>query len=372
MKTTNSGRPSIPENVKKLLWLRACGRCEFRGCNQILYEDDTTKDPINEANIAHIISWTPTGPRGDPNLSPKLAKDISNLMLTCPQHNHLIDDKRNVEKYTVAFLKEMKKDHEDRMRFLTGLGNQPPKKVIELISRIHGTLPVITEAQEADALFPFYPGKDRICIDLSDVDDYELAKNLIDNKVKTCFGNVGSDDIYAAFIMALIPMGCYLGYAIGDKVNVQTYQHFRDTEDWRWKDSGEGNFLISCPDDPKPSSDVKLFINVSGTIDASLTQGDYPTYMITAENPSVSFLKTWNQVLDFRQKYRAVLDRIREDHGESVTVHLYPATPNPINFEIGKAILRLLDPTIIIYDKSGTTTTYVQAMCLHNRVVNEH
>ena len=73
-------RPAIPENVKRELWIKSGGRCEFRGCNKYLYKDGVTKQPRNLANIAHIVSWTPTGPRGNQN-SEKLATDISNLML---------------------------------------------------------------------------------------------------------------------------------------------------------------------------------------------------------------------------------------------------------------------------------------------------
>ncbi|MFR3003903.1 MAG: hypothetical protein ACLTML_00425 [Blautia faecis] len=91
-------RPAIPENVKRELWIKSGGRCEFRGCNKYLYKDGVTKQPRNLANIAHIVSWTPTGPRGNQN-SEKLATDISNLMLTCSEHNNLIDDPRYVEMY---------------------------------------------------------------------------------------------------------------------------------------------------------------------------------------------------------------------------------------------------------------------------------
>ena len=56
------------------------------------------------------------------------------------------------------------------------------------------------------------------------------------------------------------------------------------------------------------------------------------------------------------------------DYGENVTIHLYPATPNPINFELGKSIMKNLDPTIILYDKTGDDTKYQEALRLHNRV----
>lgn len=58
-------RPTIPEKIKRQLWVKAGGRCEFRGCNKYLFEDEVTRQPKNISNIAHIVSWTPTGPRGN-------------------------------------------------------------------------------------------------------------------------------------------------------------------------------------------------------------------------------------------------------------------------------------------------------------------
>ena len=94
-------RPSIPAPVKFELWTKSGGRCEFEGCNKPLWYDGLTFAKINGSNIAHIISWTPNGPRGDENLSEKLATDVNNLMLTCPIHNHLIDSKDHIEEYSV-------------------------------------------------------------------------------------------------------------------------------------------------------------------------------------------------------------------------------------------------------------------------------
>ena len=362
-----TNRPSIPRAIQEHLWLRAGGRCEFRGCNKILYEDVVTQDPINESNIAHIISWTEKGPRGDKELSPKLATNISNLILTCPEHNHLIDTGENVEKYTVSFLQEMKQEHERAIRELTGLRTELPKRVIEFKSMIHGHRPSITEKEEADALFPFYPKTERITIDVCDIEDLETAKAFINAKVKQHILSSDGDEIYAAFIMARISLGCYLGYAMGNKIPVQTYQHFRDTEDWKWR-TGGGNFNAFYPDLSGSSSNVKLFISISGMIDSKLTNGDYPIYSIEAEEPGFNFLQSWEQVQAFREQYRSILDRIRQDHGEDVTIHLYPATPNPINFEIGKGIMKNVDPTIIIYDKTSEDTMYREVFHLHDRI----
>lgn len=362
-----NSRPHIPKAVQSLLWLRAGGRCEFRGCNKILYEDNVTQNPINESNIAHIISWTPTGPRGDKELSPKLATNIDNLMLTCPEHNHLIDKGEYVEKYTVSLLQEMKREHESLIRELTDLKKQLPKKVIVLKSMIHGQRPSITEQEEAAALFPFYPQKERIVIDVCDITDFTTAKAFIDEKVKKFILDSNGSELYAAFIMAMIPLGCYLGYVIGNKLPVQTYQHFRDTEDWKWRERGDG-YTVDMPALSRKYDDINLYINISGTIDSNLTESVYPVYAINAVSPGFNFLQSWEQVQEFRKLYRDMLDKIREDNGESVVIHLYPATPNPINFEIGKGIMKNLDPTIILYDKEENDTKYKEIMHLHDRL----
>lgn len=369
--TTKTNRPHIPKHIQIHLWLRAGGRCEFRGCNRILYEDNVTQDPINGSNIAHIISWTETGPRGDRELSSKLAIDINNLMLTCPEHNHLIDSGEFLDRYTVSYLQEMKQEHENSIRELTGLNNQLPKRVIELRSMVHGQRPSITEKEEVDALLPFYPKGKKIVIDLCDIDNYNTAKVIIDSKVEQLELLEDGSELYAVFIMALIPYACYLGYSIGNKVPVQSFQHFRDTEDWKWRRQGKGqgdSFSISFPDTNEHHSDVNLFINISGEIDFNLVSGNYPVYSISAICPGFCFLQSWEQVQEFRKLFREMLDKIRHDHGESVIIHLYPATPNPISFEIGKGIMKNLDPTIILYDKTDDGIEYKEVMHLHNRI----
>ena len=264
-------------------------------------------------------------------------------------------------------MQKLEEEHERSIRELTGLAGQLPKRVIVLKSMIHGHRPAITEKEEADALLPFYPQKDRIDIDLCDITDLAIAKGVIDEKVKKYISDSDGSELYAAFIMATIPLSCYLGYAIGNKIPVQSFQHFRDTEDWKWRDSGEG-YIVELPDIGTPCSDVKLFVNISGTIDESLTASDHPVYAISANAPGFSFLQSWEQVKGFRTLYRDVLNKIRETHGESVAIHLYPATPNPINFEIGKGIMKNLDPTIILYDKTESEIEYKEVMHLHDRI----
>ena len=61
------------------------------------------------------------------------------------------------------------------------------------------------------------------------------------------------------------------------------------------------------------------------------------------------------QLLEFQIKFRELLNEIRDIHGEEVKINLVIAAPNPISFEIGKCIMKNIDPTIILYDKVHVT-----------------
>jgi hypothetical protein len=106
-----------PQTITKL-WAKAAGRCEYDGCNKLLYKDDLTSEDINRGFVAHIIAASPDGPRGDEKLSAQLVDDIGNVMLMCHDHHRLIDHEQ-VAEHTVDRLRAMKKKHEDRVREVT-------------------------------------------------------------------------------------------------------------------------------------------------------------------------------------------------------------------------------------------------------------
>ena len=72
---------SIDSKNKFMLWAISGGRCQYRGCNQILHTDILTKRNFNKSYIAHIVADVAGGPRGCIIRSPLLADDITNLML---------------------------------------------------------------------------------------------------------------------------------------------------------------------------------------------------------------------------------------------------------------------------------------------------
>lgn len=359
-------RPKIPESVKRELWIKSGGRCEFRGCNKYLYKDGVTKQPRNLANIAHIISWTATGPRGNEN-SERLATDISNLMLTCSEHNNLIDDPQYVEVYPVELLKQYKREHEERIYRVTGMGQEYGVRIIKMISKIQNQVPIISDKAVSEAIMPYYPMESDIVIDLTNVEDITAAKKQIERLIDLHIISDQKQESYSVFIMSKIPYACYLGYILGNKVKSESYQFFRDTQDWKWKDGEFGHFQVIKPKMKNRRAEVNLLVEISGNIDRALIP-DNLTYSIKADNPGFMFIQSKEQIVEFQIKFRELLNDIREIHGEQVIIQLIIAAPNPISFEIGKCIMKNIDPTIFLYDKVDEDLNYQKVMCLHSRI----
>ncbi len=100
-------RKPIPERTIKALFAKSRNMCAFDGCNRMIV-DETTNTVMGE--IAHIEGVAKGSARHNPNLPDEHLNDCDNLILLCHDHHTLIDDKRNG--YTVARLREMKRNHE--------------------------------------------------------------------------------------------------------------------------------------------------------------------------------------------------------------------------------------------------------------------
>ena len=47
----------IKNEVERELWARSAGRCQFDGCNKILFKSSITQERVNIAQKAHIYSF---------------------------------------------------------------------------------------------------------------------------------------------------------------------------------------------------------------------------------------------------------------------------------------------------------------------------
>lgn len=89
----------------KILWGRSGNRCAI--C-KIELTPDGEAETIGE--IAHIISQSPDGPRGNDELPLEKRNDYTNLILLCPNHHSEID--KRPASWSTTSLQELKGEHE--------------------------------------------------------------------------------------------------------------------------------------------------------------------------------------------------------------------------------------------------------------------
>lgn len=268
-------RTSIPQDVKLKLWLKSGGRCQFRGCNKLLYRDDLTQQKMNRSYIAHIIADSPDGPRGDAVLSPKLAKEFSNLMLLCDTHHRLIDDKSKEHEYFDKLLQEYKREHEERIEYLTGINEDSGTYLLFFIDNIGDRLPSINFDDARLSILPRYPAEPKpIEIDFRNNPYRDYENDYFPNKQKeisrlieryicqrTSSYRINHLSIFA---LASIPLLIHFGYKIGEAIPTDVYHHHRDTCSWKWQLLNEEfRYLVKEPT-PSPDSSINsIALNLS-------------------------------------------------------------------------------------------------------------
>lgn len=362
---------SIPDNIRLLIWLRAGGRCEYRGCNEILWKDSLTLTYMNRAYLAHIIADRPKGPRGDAILSLKLKADPSNIMLLCDTHHRLID-KVKVKEHPPELLQAYKLEHEERIERLTGLQANLRTEILLFGTKIGNRRGDVNFEDACEAVLPErYPADEKgIRIDLTSVNinekdpmfgqlikthiDRELARYLDDNK-----GPSGKPISHLSiFALAPIPALIYLGKRLGDIRSADVYQRRRQPPSWKWKklQDEKFDFLHTYPNAENLNTNSKVVINLSLSNPIHNTEIEnfmgvkYPIYMLSIAHPHRDFLQAKEQLELFCNEWYKLLSRILSTHGGDCEIHLFPAVPNSIAVEIGRSLLKI-DPPIIIYDR---------------------
>lgn len=376
-------RPQIPSDVKMELWSKAGGRCEFLGCNKPLWRDGLTFDQLNESNIAHIIAYSPNGPRGDDVLSEVLVTDISNLMLTCPEHHKLIDTKKYVDKYTLESLQEMKKSHEDRIEAATSILPENKSTVIKYSAKIGPKAINLNEKAIISALFPkFYPNGD--CIELGlknnawdDTDpNYWLIEKsnleaLFNTQVKSKIEN-GIINHVSVFGFAPQPLLILLGNLISDKCPANIFQLNRENADWSWRKENEDiNYKIIEPTSISKSNIPVLNISLSGIIAEERIKKVIPNsdiWTFTLDKPNTDFLTASNQIYIFKYEMRSLLDKIKQNYPEGTYLNVFPTMPVSTCIEFGRLRLPKTDMPMKIYNQMNTDKGFSFALKIEGEI----
>lgn len=356
----------IPQLTHRALIAISSGRCEFRSCNKFLFEHSLTKDPGNYAEAAHVVAFRPAGPRGDMVDRPVDINGIDNLMLLCAECHHLIDT--NPAKYPREELLAHKREHEDRIRLVTGFGPELRTNVLTLKSRIGERIVEIGKDEVVAALRPRYPASLQFhLVDLTDLGDeldpdyYRFAARKLQERTRAIYGADGPMTTVkhlSVFGLAPIPLLVVLGHALSNTIPTDLFQSHRDKSDrWTWYDGdAAARFVVQTLRSGTDPDKVAVIVSLSGAIsEQSLPAGidaTFSVYQLTLGNvdPHPGFMRTREDLEAFRLAYRQLLADLIRRHPTHKTIHLFPAVPAPVAISLGFDLLPKAHPALAVYD----------------------
>lgn len=370
----------IPEKVQVALWAKAGGRCEYRGCNRDLIGDLIVGRQDGKFGfVAHIVADTPDGPRGDPVLSQKLAKDLDNLMLLCAAHHKGVDLDYLAD-HPRAVLQEMKAQHEDRIAIVTGISEERASHVIRFAADIGSRDALVSTRSIFMAMPPDrHPAEGRtIDIELVGCDyaDHEAGywqiqrenlRRLFSRKVKE---RIEQQEIrhLSVFALAPQPLLIELGRLLGDIVPVSVHQRHREPATWRWQaDQPAINFLTAdYIDAPRSTVALKLALSATVTDDRihAVLGHDVAIWSLTADRPHNDIMRRPEDLAEFKRQLRRLLDRIKAAHGEDAEINVFPALPNSAAVEVGRCWMPKADLPLRIWDQNRAVGGFIPTFAI--------
>lgn len=369
-------RGSISTSTTLRLWVVAGGRCEY--CNTYLLEDDLSGYSVSLGERAHIVGATntPRSPRGDAELPPAEREDLGNLMLLCRPHHRLID--QLIAEHTVEGLRRMKREHEDRIRLLTGLKDDVATVVVRVTGGIRGA-PVeipretVLAAVRGDGRFPRYrlalAGEDvevdvRGLPDEGDPSYWTTGVRVIEQAAARIRGAQQPIGHLSVFALTRIPLLVALGYHLDDKIPTTIYQRRRDgTGDQGWGfDPGAAPVAFRTDRIAGPGHGARVALAVSLTApvgaDVVAAAGAATVYEIAPDGtpPSRDVLSARASLDAFADTYHSLLATVERDHHDCRQIDIFAAAPTAAAVQLGRGIMRDAQPTLIVHDRDADGT----------------
>lgn len=368
----------ITREAERVLWARSAGRCEFNGCNRILYKSPITRELVNISEKAHIYSVSEHGPRGwGPFVTNKVnLSNVSNLMLVCHDCHKTIDQDKDGRRYSADLLIEWKRQHEQRMAIVTGIRPNKKSHVILYGANIgEQNSPLQVEAA-IEAMFPeWYPAEDRT-VNLSMTSTHEDQTKAFWNTEADHLRRAFIRDIrprieeadpchFSLFSLAPQPLLILLGTLLTDKIPVEVYQLHREPQTWKWQSHPEGfYFKVNRPENME--YDPVLIISLSDKIYpdriTSIFTGNISIWELTIADCHNDFLRSQAQLSMFRETVRRLMVSIKEAHGQSRPLRIFPAMPIACAVEFGRVRMPKADMPWIIYDQNNKAGSFIESI----------
>ncbi|MGW0902824.1 SAVED domain-containing protein [Streptomyces sp. NPDC002853] len=355
-----------------------------------LLEGPMSARTLHLGELAHIVGQGvgARSPRGGYPLDPGLRDEADNLMLLCAHQHGEIDAQGALDVFSVERLRRLKREHEDRIRHLTGLGPERATTVVRLLGSVHGRAVELSRQTAADAVtarhrFPLFLesyARHGVEIDLRQIPGerpalsedavraaagsrayYEQAVRIIDDVLEHRLRAGVERNVVqhvSVFGFARLPLLVYLGARLDDTVPTDVFQRHRGEESWRWPDEGGAGvqFAVHVDQDVPAGDDAVVVVNVSGMIGRHEVPEELSAlrrYVISpvgvATGPDILRRRASLGLLEgVLREFFAVL----EVEGKPVRrLHVLPAMPMSAAVALGRAHHFQVHPQLVIYER---------------------
>lgn len=369
----------IDNKVERELWARAAGRCQFEGCNELVYKSSVTQERVNSAEMAHIYSFSEDGPRGWKGFQGKLKElnSVKNLMLVCRNCHKLIDSDKEGERYSAELLIGWKAAHEKRVRLVTGIAHEKRSHTVLYGSKIGEENSPLQADQAVEAMFPErYPADERpitlgmLCEHEDKTPEFwetESAhlKARFEREIRPLIEEAAPNH-FSVFALAGQPLLVLLGSLFTDKIPVDVYQLHREPPGWKWLEEDSPEFQVIRPAKPEGRPVVVLSISArisSEQIDAVIGSSTR-IWEITVPECHNGVIRTKRQLSAFRETLRKVFAEIGADRNGNESVAIFPAVPVSCAIELGRVRMPKADLPWAIFDQNNKNGGFVETLTI--------
>lgn len=370
----------VKREVERELWARAAGRCQFDGCSRLLYKSPITQERVNISEKAHIYSFSEDGPRGwGPfKRNPENLNNVDNLMLMCHDCHKTIDQDQKGIKYSGSLLQKWKNDHERRIVIVTGIFSDKKSHVVFYGSNIGEQQSPIQKNDAIDAMFPHrYPADERpilLSMSCSHKDKSPEFWLTEASHLRTIFSREIEPRIreqkpahFSVFALAPIPLLISLGVLFTDKIDVDVFQPIREPRTWKWQQFPDGfEFVIKEPE--SFNNPPALIISLSDKIVHSrifdVLGEEVSIWELTVGEDFIGndMIRAQAQLSLLRTAIRKLMVLIKEKHGFTTLLSIFPAMAVSCSIEMGRARMPKADMPWIIYDQNNTAGKFIKAL----------
>ncbi|WP_322974443.1 SAVED domain-containing protein [Actinacidiphila epipremni] len=346
-----------------------------------------TARTLRLGELAHIVGRRDNAlsPRGESELDHRESAD--NLILVCADEHDEFDAPGALDVFTVNVLRELKYSHEDRIRHLTGLGEDRATTVLRMVGQVHGREVELSRQTAATAVvaakrYPLFLesySRHGIEIDLRHLPGestrpgdtrwdagergrtyHRQATAVIDDVIEHQLKRgIARDNVrhLSVFGFARLPLLVYLGSRLDDTVPTEIFQRRRHDESWSWQDTAPIVDFATHLDHAAPHGPEEVVVlSVSGTVNPEEIPAELTGLRRFRISPSSvpsapDILANRGSLERFTACVRSLLADLEAAPQTVRRLHVIPALPMSAAIALGRLHHLQVHPQFAIYER---------------------